>query len=130
MSEINDGVFPRLYALDEQILNMRQKEIDNYVEEKDKTMITMGMCGLVCGYVFAERFFSELGNRLCKMHPEIDFVAMIDMDGTISYRTVKDDVDLGKDVAKIFGGGGHPKSAGSQFQKKIILKTIENIFGI
>ena len=72
---------------------------------------------------------SELGNRLCKMHPEIDFVVMIDIDGcTVSYRTVKEDIDLGKDVASIFGGGGHPKAAGSEFSQSIKLKVIEEIF--
>ena len=62
------------------------------------------------------------------MHPEIDFVAMNDMSGTVSYRTVKEDIDLGKDVAQLIGGGGHPKAAGSEFSKEIQLKTIEEIF--
>ena len=54
---------------------------------------------------------------------------MIDIDGgTVSYRTVKDDIDLGKDVAKVFGGGGHPKAAGSQFAEEIKFRIIENIF--
>lgn len=129
LSEIHDEVFPRLYYSDEFILSIKQHEIDDYVEEKNKKMITMEMCGHVCGIVFAERFFSELGNKLCKMNPEIDFVVMIDMDGTVSYRTLKDGIDLGKDVAKLFGGGGHPKAAGSQFDNDVKLKLIENIFG-
>ena len=44
------------------------------------------MCGKVCGFVFADRFVSELGNKLCKMHPEIDFVAMIDIDVVLPER--------------------------------------------
>lgn len=129
LSEINDEVFPRLCAKDELALSIRQKEIDDYVEEKNKQLFAAVMCGRVCGFVFAEKYFSELGNRLCKMHPEIDYVAIIDIaDGTVSYRTVKDDIDLGKDVAKVFGGGGHPKAAGSQISKEVQLKVIENIF--
>lgn len=128
ISQIHDNVFPRLYASDELILSIKQKEIDDYVEEKNEQLITTPMCGRVCGFVFAEKYFSELGNRLCRMHPEIDFVAMIDMSGTVSYRTVKEDIDLGKDVAQLFGGGGHPKAAGSEFSKEIQLKTIEEIF--
>ena len=63
------------------------------------------------------------------MHPEIDYVAMIDMGSkTVSYRTVKDDIDLGKDVAQLFGGGGHPKTAGSEFSVDVQFKTIEKIF--
>ena len=129
ISEIHDEVFPRLYAKDEVVLKIKQDEIDRYIEEKNKTMFTSPMCGKVCGFVFADRFVSELGNRLCKMHPEIDFVAMIDIDGcTVSYRTVKEDIDLGKDVASLFGGGGHPKAAGSEFSQSIKLKVIEEIF--
>ena len=61
------------------------------------------------------------------MHPEIDFIAMIDMDGTVSYRTIREDLNLGQTIAKQFGGG-HPKAAGSQFPKEILLKTIKEIF--
>lgn len=113
---------------DKLLFDIKQKEIDNYVEEKDKQLFTSPMCGWIAGFVFADKYFSELGNRLCKMHPEIDFVAMIDMDGTVSYRTIREDLDLGQRVAKQFGGGGHPKAAGSQFSKEVMLKTVEHIF--
>lgn len=113
---------------DKLLWDIKQEEIDDYVEEKDKQLFTFPMCGWIAGFVFAEKYFSELGNRLCKMHPEIDFVAMIDMDGTVSYRTIREDLDLGKGIAKQFGGGGHPKAAGSQFSKDILLKTVEHIF--
>ena len=130
ISEIRGEIFPLLSAKDEVVLKIKQDEIDRYIEEKNETMFTSPMCGKVCGFVFADRFVSELGNRLCKMHPEIDFVAMIDIDGcTVSYRTVKEDIDLGKDVASLFGGGGHPKAAGSEFSQSIKLKVIEEIFG-
>lgn len=130
ISEIHDEVFPRLYAEDELVLNLKQKQIDKYIESKDKTMYVTEFCGMKCGFVFAENYFSELGNRLCQIHPEIDFVAMIDMDDkTVSYRTVKENIDLGNDIAKLFGGGGHPKAAGSQFTDEIKLATIEKIFG-
>lgn len=113
---------------DKLLLGIKQKEIDDYVEEKDKQLFTAPMCGWIAGFVFAEKYFSELGNRLCKMHSEIDFVVMINMDGTVSYRTIKEDLDLGQRIAKQFGGGGHPKAAGSQFSKEILLKTVEEIF--
>jgi oligoribonuclease NrnB/cAMP/cGMP phosphodiesterase (DHH superfamily) len=128
ISEIHDGVFPRLYTADELVLKIKQKEIDDYVEAKDKQLFIDDLCGRTCGFVFAEKYPSELGNRLCKMHPEIDFVAIINMDGIVSYRAVKDDIDLGKDIAQIFGGGGHPKAAGSQFSKEVQMEIIKKIF--
>ena len=107
--------FPKLEYADKLVLEIEQNNIDSYVEKKNKQMLIIPLCGRTCGVVFAEKYFSELGNRLCQMRPEIDFVAMIDMSGTVSYRTVKDDIDLGKDVASLFGGGGHAKAAGSRF---------------
>ena len=54
---------------------------------------------------------------------------MIDMGNKmVSYRTVKDDIDLGKDVAQLFGGDGHPKASGSEFSVDVQFKTIEKIF--
>lgn len=129
ISEIYDEVFPRLYAEDELLLDTKQREIDDYIAEKNKQLFISSMCSRVCGFVFAEKYVSELGNRLCKMHPEIDYIAMIDMGNkTVSYRTVRDDIDLGKDIAQLFGGGGHPKAAGSEFSQSIQFETIEKIF--
>lgn len=127
MSEIYDGVFPTLYASDELILKIKQREIDEYIKAKDKQVIVDKLYGKTCGFVFAERYFSELGNKLCRMHPELDFVAMINMDGVVSYRTIKDDIDLGE-IAKTFGGGGHPKAAGSRIADEVQFNVINRIF--
>lgn len=122
------GDFPKLQYTDRLVLEIKQREIDDYVKAKDKQLIVNNLCGRTCGFVFAEKYFSELGNRLCQMHPEIDFIAMIDMKGSVSYRTVKDDIDLGKDIAQVFGGGGHQKAAGSRFSKEVQMKIIKEIF--
>ena len=121
--------FPNLGTKENMLLELRQEEIDKYVEKKNREMFTQALCGKVSGIVFANKFTSELGNRLCKMHPEIDFVTMIDIeDCTVSYRTIKDDINLGRDVAALFGGGGHPKAAGSQFDKTVWINIFKDIF--
>ena len=121
--------FPNLGIKENMLLELRQEEIDKYVEKKNREMFTRALCGKVSGIVFANKFTSELGNRLCKMHPEIDFVTMIDIeDCTVSYRTIKDDINLGRDVAALFGGGGHPKAAGSQFDKTVWINIFKDIF--
>lgn len=130
LSSLIQRNFPNLDNTERALLNLRQEEIDKYVEKKDNEMFTQTLCGKVSGIVFANKFTSELGNRLCKLHPEIDFVTMIDIeDCTVSYRTVKDDIDLGRDVAALFGGGGHPKAAGSQFDKTVWINILKDIFG-
>lgn len=121
--------FPNLGTIENMLLELRQEEIDKYVEKKNREMFTQALCGKVSGIVFANKFTSELGNRLCKMHPEIDFATMIDIeDCTVSYRTIKDDINLGRDVAALFGGGGHPKAAGSQFDKTVWINIFKDIF--
>ena len=94
------------------VLELRQREIDGYIKSKEKTMQVMIVDGLRVGLVFNERFSSEMGNVLSEKHPELDLIAMANIDrGTISLRTIHDDVDLSV-FAKRYAGGGHPKAAG------------------
>ena len=107
------------------LLELQQEKIDRYVEKKNKEIINYKIQEYNVGIVFAEQFQSELGNRLSEMNPQYDLIAMIG-DKTISYRTVKDDIDCGQ-IAKLFGGGGHPKASGSQISdlaKIIIINTV------
>lgn len=111
------------------ILDMFQKEKDDYIKQKSGTMFDAEIYGYTCGIVFADRFISELGNTLCKNHSEIDLIVIIDISrNTVSYRTVKDEINVGE-FAKYFGGGGHPKAAGSQIDKDTGLKIAKMIFG-
>lgn len=117
---------------DKLLLELRQEEIDRYVYRKSKEMIIRKLIldpevKYNVGFVFAERFRSELGNELCESNEEIDFVVMIDLSRAISYRTTSDNIDLG-DVASIFGGGGHPKAAGSEIEGHIREKILKLLF--
>lgn len=118
--------FP-LFEIDDLVaLIQRQKEIDIYVEEKNKTLLERcDEAGHVYGAVFADRYFSELGNRLSEMHPEWDYIAIVDLsEGKIHFRTVHDDVDLGELAATYFGGGGHRKAARGEFDSVKARKAI------
>ena len=114
--------FPFFSVTDEALLEQKQREIDIYVEAKNKQLVEkIDQFGHTYGVVFADRFVSELGNCLSEAHPELDYIAMIDMsNGTVSYRTVKEDIDLGGEIAHSHGGGGHRKAAGSQFDISVI----------
>lgn len=108
---------PYFLEKDRALLEQKQKDIDIYVETKNKQLTGFqDNFGYTCGVVFAEKYFSELGNRLSELHPELDYIAMIDIArGTVSYRTIRDDINLGGEIAHSFGGGGHRKAAGSTF---------------
>lgn len=118
--------FPLLYGEQLALLIQKQKDIDRYIEKKDKQIITIkDQFGHSCGVVFAEQYFSELGNRLCELHPDLDYVAMIDIcKGVVSYRTVREDLDLGGEIAHSFGGGGHKKAAGSTFDGRFMMEMV------
>lgn len=114
------------------LIDQKQKEIKKYIEKKDKQMITeqtfYNNKEYIMGLVFAEQHISELGNELCKLHPEIDFVAMVEMgDKKISFRTIREDIHLGE-MAKELGGGGHPKAAGAQFTQDKIIDFLGGLF--
>lgn len=115
------------------LLEQKQKDIDIYVEQKEKQItVKTDQWGNTYGVIFAERYFSELGNRLCEIHPELAYIAMIDISrGTVSYRTIRDDINLGTDIAHNYGGGGHPKAAGSTFDISWAMDIVSDwLFGM
>lgn len=114
------------------LLEQKQKDIDIYVEQKEKQItVKTDQWGNTYGVIFAERYFSELGNRLCEMHPDLAYIAMIDIShGTVSYRAIRDDINLGTEIAHNYGGGGHPKAAGSTFDISWAMDSITDwLFG-
>lgn len=118
--------FPWFSEMDRTLLEQKQKDIDIYVEEKNKQLAQkIDEFGNIYGVVFAERYFSELGNRLCEMNPEIAYVAIIDIcNGKIHYRTVREDIDVGGEIARSRGGGGHKKAARSEFDGRFIMAMV------
>lgn len=120
------GLFPIFGPIETALLEQKQKDIDFYIAQKDRQLVKMeDQFGYTYGLVFAERYFSELGNKLSELHPELDYIAMIDIaDGKVSYRTVKDDLDLGCEIAHSFGGGGHRKAAGSVFDVDLVREMV------
>lgn len=111
-------------------LQIEQTYINSYIAQKNETLMINDdlFPEYTVGITFADKYISELGNKLCELHPELDFVVLINMSTlTVSYRTVKDNLDL-SDIAKRFGGGGHPKASGSRFDVSIINDMLNNIF--
>lgn len=121
------------FTKDEQkMLDKRQAEIDAYIEKKMSQAVVRGtMIGTGDYYkyavVFADRFVSELGNRLCESNDTIDCAMIIDMGARkVSYRSVKPDVDVSK-FAAYFGGGGHKAAAGNYFNEHALMSAIGDL---
>lgn len=129
IEEIKGDRFPYLYDEDITVLEVNQRTIDEYVDEKERQMVVSAICGVPCGIVFADKYFNDIGHALCDRHPEVDFIAMVDMGRcSVSYRAKKDGVDVGA-IAKNFGGGGHQKAAGAEFSKELREEIVSIIFG-
>ena len=103
---------------DRELLDRRQAEIDAYIDKKAKELqwrYVDNVCDRKYGIIFADRFVSELGNRLCETFDSLDYVAIVDPGSRkVSLRTIKDDIDVSM-IAKEHGGGGHKSAAGYYF---------------
>jgi len=109
------------------LLKKNQEKIDKYIESKEKTIIVKVIQGYKAGVVFAEQYHSELGNKLSEMHPELDFIAMINPSHSISYRTVKKNIDLSV-IADSYKGGGHAQASGSPISKEMKNSILDLLF--
>jgi oligoribonuclease NrnB/cAMP/cGMP phosphodiesterase (DHH superfamily) len=128
---VKEKIYKDDFSLDSfavQILELEQNKIDNYVKAKDQEIIKREILGKKFGIVFAEFYVSELGNSLCLLHPELDFIAIINMKGFVSLRSNKKDLNLGQDIAKLFGGGGHFSAAGFSFESGIQQNVVDSVF--
>lgn len=83
-------------------------------------------------YVFAESNTSLLGNEIAKDYGGyIDFVAIIDAGrNKVSLRGIHAQPDLGKDIAKFYGGGGHMHASGFEFDVSLSHNLFKEVFKV
>ena len=123
--KIND-IF-KLSSFEKKYLNLKQNIIDEYILKKEEELIKIKYENYLAGLVFASRYKSELGNTLCTRHKELDFVIIINMEGGISLRAIKDSVDLSIIASKI-NGGGHKLASGAPIPDVKKLAFVKEIF--
>lgn len=111
---------------DRETLEKRQKEIEEYINIKEKYLVGVNIKGLDAGVVFAEKHISELANTLCERHNEYHLVAVIN-GNKVSFRTTRNDIELDK-LAKEYGGGGHKKASGFILSPEQMSKGLSRIF--
>lgn len=117
-----------LTAFEKRYLKIKNEDETNFIENKEKQMVTYLIEGRKCSVVFASNCNkSELGNVLSNHHPELDLIIIIDTTKAISYRTSRDDVRV-NDFASLFGGGGHQKASGSSFNDNDRDSIVKNYY--
>lgn len=115
--------------IENMLIETDNKRIKEYIKEKKEQVIFKNINGFNVGIVFAELYRSELGNELAEYYiNEVDFIIIINMSRSISYRGVKEENSLG-DFAAIYGGKGHRKAAGSPLPIGLKEMIIDYIFG-
>lgn len=116
-------------AGEELVLQLEEERITNYISKVSRGVKKLHISGYKVGLVFAEQYISELGNAIANDNPDIDFAVIVNLGGgTVSYRGVKDELDLG-DIVIPLDGGGHAKAAGSKIPKDMI-SAIVALFSI
>lgn len=109
-------------------LEQEQRAIDDFITCGDYHELNVS--GYKCAFVLGSRGanVSEMCNQWLLQHPEIDIMGVyLPFDNTISFRTVRDDINLGEEVCKPLGGGGHPKAAGAPLSEENISRIV-NLF--
>ena len=106
------------------LINLEKLRIKRYVEEKE--IIEILLDNKKVGVVFAERNISELGNYLINKYDYLDYIILINVDKSISYRG-NNKIDLSL-IAKQYNGGGHFNAAGSPLPKDLKEKIIKQLF--
>lgn len=102
-------------------LEAEQKAIDEFTVDKIIDTTVRGYrTALLIGSCYPANV-SELGNQFLAKHPEFDVFAQFTLSdgGSFSFRAIRDDIDIGKDIALPMGGGGHPKAAGAPMCKEV-----------
>lgn len=105
-------------------IELKRKQL--YIDEKDKQLIKVFIKPYKVGVVFAENYRSLLGNSLAKRHMDLDFIIIINLSRSLSFRGVKN-VDLSKFVS-LYGGKGHINASGAPLPSNLKENIIKEIF--
>ena len=107
-------------------------DIDNnhkleYIENMKDNVIFKRINGYNVGVVFAELYRSELGNALAEYYRDkVDLIMIVNMNRSISFRAIKDNINL-SDFAKLFKGKGHKLASGAPLPDNIKENTLTMI---
>lgn len=126
----DDNTTFKLTRQEEELLDIKQDEVDRMIDRKSSEVMIFEKDGYQFGAVYCDKYISEIGNVLCYVFGQLDFIALFDMNsGKVHLRAAKNDIDVGKIAAK-HGGGGHPKSAAFVIREEYSRGVIQSIMGL
>ena len=105
---------------EQRIIAAKETEMNNYIAECDKHLYFIKIDGLNVGVSISSMYRTELGIKLSRKYPEVDYILIVDYAREcFSLRTVKNNIDL-RSIALKYGGGGHTQAAGIPFKTESI----------
>ena len=115
--------------IDKILIEINNRNIKEYLDSSVDKVIIRNIKGYRVGIIFAELYRSELGNYLAEYYQDdVDFIMIINMNRALSFRGIKDDVDV-TIFAKYLNGYGHKKAAGAPLPEGLKESIIEYIEG-
>lgn len=93
-----------------------KKRIERYCRAKMKNIRWVNLFNLTTAIVYLEEYHPYVADAVQEKYPETDIICMIDVGNErVSLRARKEGVTV-NNIAKYFGGGGHPQAAGFQLK--------------
>lgn len=98
-----------------------------YIEFINNNLLVTNYKDYKIGVTIAEQYRSIIGDEICKLRPELDFVMILNYSrNSVSLRCVKDNINLNQICLEFHhDGGGHKKAAGFILDKESIPKVQE-----
>lgn len=120
---LNDP-WPIFNSNEEMIIEVELERKEEYVQKAvEKAKIYNNNYAVT----IAEKYKSEIGEKLLQLAP---IAVIIDpREDTVSLRSKDDKHDV-SEIAKKFGGGGHPRAAGFELPKGSVLDTLANMVNL
>lgn len=126
---IGDLIIPDYNPFIDAKLEYAQEVIDNFSLDDCYIIDVKGYkVALVVKATMAN--ISELSYQFLVKNPDIDIMALFSLydGGTFSFRTIRNDINLGRDIAEPLNGGGHPKAAGATVPTNILHRLYDSLF--
>ena len=109
-----------LNEFERMVVEQQKKKIDAKVSKYASSIIYREIQGKKAGIAFIDyESRNDLAEYLRTEGYEMDFCMMISLDaGSVSYRSIKDEVNV-RVIAESFGGGGHDKASSSPISEEL-----------
>lgn len=118
----------QLTDMENLLLDIEDNKIERYIQSKNRQIVQTYIDEYCVGIVHAEQYLSELGNALNKRNPHLDMIILVNVGSKkLGFRTIHDDVNVAE-FAKRFGGGGHPKAAGSDLTEEAFKQLVIDVY--